>query len=177
MEIEYSIKKDCFKEYQLSYYMMKNRKKIKKKPNKLILPYSLHIICWILLVFLFNYILLFINYLTIRSAILFSIQEGILYAIMLTGISFLGHIVFGSADYRNKPGGVIKVEEKGISDISDARTVFAKYDQIEFVYLYEKVGMIVLKDSNELIFFIDYNKEKLLKAIKKHHKELCIIEK
>ena len=178
MDIKYKIEKK-FKNFDLFLFTTTYRKKIKEKPMTKVRRYTSVLLKQSLFVLLALVLLSFILYRINNNANIGIILELAIYFIIYIAFLLLYIYLQYRRVYSNEfkdINGILRVDEKGITDISDVHSVTFPYEQIEFIMIYNELAFIIHKCSTINMCIMNYDNNKLLEAIKKYKKDLLVIQ-
>ncbi len=178
MDIKYKIEK-IFKNFDLFLFTTTYRKRIKEKPMTKVRRYTRVLLKQSLLVLILFAVVGFILHKVNNNANVGIFLELAIYFIIFIIFALLYIYLHYKSIYSNEfkdINGTLRVDEKGITDISDVHSVTFPYEQIEFVMIYNDLAFIIHKCSTINMCIMNYDKNKLLEALKKYNKDLLVIQ-
>ncbi|MBE6156305.1 MAG: hypothetical protein E7161_00970 [Firmicutes bacterium] len=162
MKFKYNIPKNTFKMYGEANYVFVHQKEYLTGSNKKIQNFYIEPIVLSIILFILNIIFNFINE---------SIAD-IINVIFVLCIIYLFVILISYFNYKNNlRAGELKVDKKGITDISDIIITFPWY-KVKLIGITNNM-MVILSESSTIMFLIEPNEELLEEILK--YKEVTII--
>ena len=178
MDIEYKVNKK-YSRYDYLTYIVNHKKKIKEKPMTKVRSFTIDLLLKAPLIVIVYIIGGWIIYqITNNIEVVNIVYEATLLYIILVLLNFL----YIYLNYKKQTNGmlpnegIIRINEKGITDISEDGSLFFPYEKIEFILLFNDYAFIIHKNSILNMALMNYDKKKLLEALNKYNKDLLVIQ-
>ena len=173
MKFEYDLKENYFSYFNLIFNVVANKKKLLRNPQSKIRKYTTS-----LLIYTVSILMAFVIFCFLNINLIPLLSEITAFIITFLCFLFFIFIVYYIETKKHLKKGFIEINEEGITDSDEEKelSISIKYEKIEFIYIKDDKGLIILKNDTIIIMFKMKEKEKFIQEISKKNKEVIIID-